>query len=107
MNILFPLACIILPVFIFLFISTVLKYELYYIFVILLLIFVLFIFREVKKYKKQQEIFKQEREAMEKEIQRQTYLNMVNQSLVKGKATFIDKNGNKQDLDIAVNLKIK
>ena len=27
--------------------------------------------------------------------------------IIKGKATFTDKNGNKQDLDIAVNLKIK
>ncbi|MDY3124496.1 MAG: hypothetical protein SOW21_09040 [[Actinobacillus] rossii] len=27
--------------------------------------------------------------------------------IIKGKATFTDKNGNKQDLDIAVNLKLK
>lgn len=107
MNILFPLAVIILPIFIFAFISAVLKYELYYIFVILLLILVFVIFREVKKYKIQQEKFKQEREAIEKEIQRQTYLSILDTPLIKGKATFTDKNGNKKDLDISVNLKLK
>ena len=81
----------------------IMKYKLYYLFLVAGGLIIWFFYREIRNYRKQQEEFRIRQEAQDLEIKRQVYENLINPNpFIIGNYSYKDEKGNTKKGNITI-----